>query len=110
MHPQRRPNLDRSPEVLEGRLRALPQPPVPAELEARLLATIPPPTSIPQRRWPVRVALTGLVGPLAAASLLPVLAWTWGNGKNRILTPPTAESASHKTPRPPDDSASGGGG
>ena len=28
---QRRPNSDRSPESLEARLRALPQPPIPGE-------------------------------------------------------------------------------
>ena len=38
---QRRPNSDRSPESLEARLRALPQPPIPSELEARILAAIP---------------------------------------------------------------------
>ncbi len=39
---QRRPNSDRSLESLEARLRALPQPPIPGELEARILAAIRP--------------------------------------------------------------------
>ncbi len=43
---QRRPNSDRSPESLEARLRALPQPPIPSELEARILAAIPARPSI----------------------------------------------------------------
>jgi hypothetical protein len=38
MRPDRRRRPDRSPESLESRLRALPRPPVPVDLEARILA------------------------------------------------------------------------
>ncbi|HEV3259690.1 MAG TPA: hypothetical protein VG013_22675 [Gemmataceae bacterium] len=88
MHPERRPNPDRSPESLEARLRALPQPPVPADLEARLLATIPAEMPIPQRRWAVWV---GAVGALAAACLLAVLAWPERDDKHGALRPGTRE-------------------
>src|SRR5437879_4932196 len=103
MHSDRRPNADRSPEALEARLRALPQSPVPADLEARLLATIPAERPIPPRRWAVRV---GVVGALAAACLLAVLAWLGRDGKGPAPRPPTTESARKDTPRPPDASAS----
>ena len=77
MHPQKRPGPDRSPEGLEARLRALPPPPVPAELEARLLAAIP----APRRRRPI---WAGVVGVLAAACLLAALAW---RGRDRHADP-----------------------
>jgi len=82
MHPERRPNAGRSPESLEARLRALPQPPVPADLEARLLATIPAAILIPQRRWGVWV---GALGALAAACLVVVLAWPGRDDKNLVV-------------------------
>jgi hypothetical protein len=41
MLPRRRPNSDRSSESLEARLLDLPKPPVPGDLEARILAAIP---------------------------------------------------------------------
>jgi hypothetical protein len=102
MHPERRPNPDRSPEALEARLRALPQPPVPADLEARLLATIPLELPLPPRRWAVWV---GAAAAVAAACLLTVLAWLGRDGKNPVLSPATIASAYRVTPRPPDDSA-----
>jgi hypothetical protein len=43
MKPEQRQGAD-----LEARLRALPQPPVPADLEARLLARIPTTTPAPK--------------------------------------------------------------
>jgi hypothetical protein len=101
MHPERRPNTDRSPEALEARLLALPQPAVPADLEARLLAGIPVETLFPRRRWVVRV---GVIGALAAACLLAVLAWRWRDGKDKFPAPHSNESAHKETPRPPDDS------
>jgi hypothetical protein len=52
-------------------------------------------------RWAVWV---GVVGALAAACLLAVLAWP-GRGKDLVPSPPTRESARQSTPRPPDDSA-----
>jgi ferric-dicitrate binding protein FerR (iron transport regulator) len=101
MHPDRRPNPDRSPEALEGRLRALPQPPVPAGLEARLLASIPAARSISRRRW---VVLAGAAGVLAAACLAAVIAWQGSDGKN-ATTPGTRDSAQLVTPKPPHDSS-----
>jgi hypothetical protein len=106
MNPERRPNPARSPESLEARLRALPQPPVPAGLEARLLATIPAAIPIPQRHWGVWV---GALGASAAACLVVVLAWPGRVGKNPVLSYPASQSArlpTPPTPRPPDDSAS----
>jgi ferric-dicitrate binding protein FerR (iron transport regulator) len=102
MHPERRPNRDRSPEALEARLRALPQPLVPADLEARLLANIPRVLPIPRRRWGV---WAGAVGALAAACLLAVLAWSARDGKNSDPSSGPGQSATQVTPRPLDDSA-----
>jgi hypothetical protein len=101
MHSERRPNTDRSPESLEARLRALPQPPVPADLEARLLATIPGKTPIPQRRWGVWV---GAVAASAAACLLAVLAWPGRDGKNPVPSPGTRESVHQVTVPSPSPS------
>jgi hypothetical protein len=103
MHPEKRPNPDRSPEALPARLRALPPPPVPADLEARLLATIPAEKAQPQRRWAVWV---GVIGALAAACLLAVLAGPGREGHNTVPSPPVIASAPPVTPRPLDDSAS----
>ncbi len=79
MLPQRRPISDRSSESLEARLRALPPPPVPVDLEARLLAAIPAETShkmprvargFGRRRL---LAWAGAAAGLAAVCLLAVL-------------------------------------
>jgi hypothetical protein len=77
-------NPDQSPEPLEAQLRALPRPPVPAGLEARLLAAIPPEILIPRRRWTVRI---GVLAGLAAACVLAVLAWPRTDSTN-----PTSDS------------------
>jgi len=79
MHPDRRPNPDRSPEALERSLRALPQPPVPAGLEARLLASIPAAMPVSRRRW---VVWMGVAGAVAAACLVAVISWHARNGKS----------------------------
>jgi hypothetical protein len=71
MQPGRRMNPDQSLEALEARLRALPPPDVPADLESRLLAAIPVAVPMRRRHWPVWVA----VGAMAAACLLAVLIW-----------------------------------
>jgi hypothetical protein len=79
MHPEKRPNPDRFAE-LEARLRALPLPPLPSDLEARLLGNIPAARSIPWRRW----SLVGAIGALVAACLLAVLAWRGRDGKSPV--------------------------
>jgi hypothetical protein len=101
MHPERRPNPDRSAESLEARLRALPQPPIPGGLEARLLAAIPLKRRS-RRRW---LVLVGVASALAAACLLAVFARPGRNGTNRVPGPPAEEIAEQGTPRLPDDSA-----
>lgn len=97
MHPERRPSPDRSPEPLEARLRALPQPPVPPGLEARLLATVPAAMPAPRRRWGVWV---GMAGALAAACLLAALAWPERDGQGP--GPETNATSPPVTPRTPD--------
>jgi hypothetical protein len=100
MHPERRPNPGRSPEPLEARLRALPRLPVPAGLEARLLAAVPAARPAPRRRWGV---WAGVAGALVAACLLAVLAWPKGDGKGP--GPEVSVPTPRVTPRPTDDSA-----
>jgi hypothetical protein len=94
MHPEGHPNVDRSPESLEARLRALAAPSIPVDLEARLLAAIPSVMPKRRRRWPVWV---GLVGALAAACLLAILAWPGFDGTN---PGPRASPVESATPRP----------
>jgi hypothetical protein len=99
MHPEELPNLDRSLESLESRLRALPPPAVPAGLEARLLAAIPACLPAPRRRWVARVGAAAL----AAAGLLAVLAWLGRDGNNVVIGPPSSHPTAKITPRPPED-------
>src|SRR5262245_35735495 len=100
MPPERRPSTDRSPEALEARLRALPRPPVPDGLEARLLAGVPAALPVPRRRWPI---WAGAAAALAAACLLAVLAWPGRHGKDPAPTPGASKSARQVPARPPDD-------
>ena len=115
MCPERRPNPERSPDSLEARLRALPKPPIPTNLEGRLLATIPAEMPIPQAprsargregrargRWAV---WAGVVGALAAACLLVFLAWPRRDGTPPDPSPGKTQST-HKDTPPLDDSAS----
>jgi hypothetical protein len=96
MHLENRP----TPEALEARLRALPSPPVPGGLEARLLAGIPAEVPIARRRWPVWV---GVGAAAAAACVLAVLAWL-GHDKGISLPDPQPSELVHKdTPRLPDE-------
>jgi hypothetical protein len=81
----------------------LPPPPIPADLEARLLAAIPAQLPIPQRRW---AAWAGAVGTLAAACVLVVLAWPGRDNKNTVPSPPTSQPAAQVKPRPPEGPAS----
>jgi hypothetical protein len=103
MLPERRNNLQQSPESLEDRLRALPQPPVPDGLEARLLSGIPNQLLAPRRRWPIWV---GVAGVLAAACLLVVLTWPRRDRKEPIPSVPRNEIVRGAVPRAPDDSDS----
>jgi hypothetical protein len=116
MRPEKRLNPERSPDSLEARLRALSQPPIPADLEARLLATIPAEGPIPKPpsplsapegegrrgRWAV---WAGVVGAMAAACLLAFLAWPRRDGKPPVSSPGKTESAHQDTSPPPDASA-----
>ena len=81
------PNADR-PESLEAQLRALPPPPVPADLEARLLAAIPAELPAARRRgtgWVgFRRGAAWGVGAVAAACLLVVLLWPKRDRKEPI--------------------------
>jgi hypothetical protein len=103
MHAERRPNPGHTPEALEARLRALPPPPVPTGLEARLLAAIPAAGTRRPRRWAVWVG-----GALAAACLLAALAWFGLPGPGAVPRPAGSGLAAHGVPRPeegPDRSA-----
>jgi hypothetical protein len=74
---------------------------VPADLEVRLLAAIPPAGPVPRRRWAL---WAGVAGALAAACLLAVLAWRGRHDNGPAPGPQKTESARHARPRPPDDS------
>jgi hypothetical protein len=98
MHPERRPIPDRSPEALEARLRALPPPPVPTGLEARLLAAIPAARPRRPRRWAVWFG-----GALAAACLLAALARYGRPGPGQVPRPAGSGLAAHGVPRPEEE-------
>jgi hypothetical protein len=110
MQPRKRPNSDRSLEALEARLRALPPPPVPSGLEARLLVAIPP--EMP--RWALtsrsrRPAIwAGAAVGLTAACVLVVLLWPEPDIKTTaprlVVIPKKNESADPVTRERPGDS------
>jgi hypothetical protein len=79
MRSDKRPDPDRSREALEARLRALPQPPVPAHLEALLLTTVPGARPISSRR---RAGWAIVLGLASAACLMALLAWPAHHGKD----------------------------
>ncbi len=96
------PNSDRSLESLEARLRALPGPPVPGDLETRLLSTIP--AEMPmwehgshRRRW---VIWLGLTGALAAACWLIVLSWPRSDGSKIEVVKHDGGSPGNSDPPP----------
>ncbi len=101
MYPARYPDPDRSPESLETRLRALPRLPVSADLEARLLATIPARRAIPPRR---RAARAVAIAVSAAACLLTVFAWPRRHGESPVAAPGTVPPTDQASIRPPDES------
>jgi hypothetical protein len=99
MHHEEQPNSGAPLESLKARLRALPPPPIPADLEGRLLAAIP--ASIPARAdvdpprsyrsfRPRPAVWVGFVGALAAACLLAALAW---HGRDKL-----ADTTNHDSP------------
>jgi hypothetical protein len=108
MYPEEHPGEGRSPDdALEARLRDLPPPPVPAGLEARLLAAIPPALSLaPEgttrvngwRRRPLWIA-AGCA--LAAACLLVVFLWRGRDFDNAVPKGPANQAALQE----PGDSA-----
>jgi hypothetical protein len=89
MLPPRQPNSDRSPESLAAQLRALPAPAVPGDLEARLLAAIPPEAVKSPRlaHTPRRLAFWTCAGVAAAAALIAVLLWQGIDSKNPDPSP-----------------------
>jgi len=99
MHPERRPKPDRSRESLKAKLRALPPPPIPGDLEARLLAAIP---ARMRRRHYWGVGL-GLVGAAAAACLIVVLMWPRRDQTGALPMPPQTASVPRTAPQTPDD-------
>ena len=100
MQPEKHPNPDRSPESLEARLRALPQPPVPAGLEARLLASIPTTRPIPHPR---RILWVGVAAAFTAACLLAVLAWPRRPSADSNPSAPSSDSAQQHAPALPEE-------
>jgi hypothetical protein len=82
MRPERGENS--KPDSMEARLRRLPPPPVPTDLEARLLADIP--AGGPIRRWRWNRWVVGL-SALAAACLVIVLAWPKNGGQKTVPLP-----------------------
>lgn len=88
MHDNRSTDSNPLAGSLEARLRALPQPPVPADLERRLLATLPVPRlfaravrPVVPRRW---LAPAAVCGTLAAACLLIALALPRGDATRSV--------------------------
>jgi hypothetical protein len=100
MYPEEHPGEGRSPDdALEARLRALPPPPVPAGLETRLLAAIPPALPLAPggldrangwRRRPLWIA-AGCA--LAAACLLVALIWRGREVDNPVPKGPANQAA-----------------
>ena len=100
LEPQPYPAPPSELEALGAGLRALPQPPVPSDLEDRLLATIPATVARPRRRWPVAIGLIS-----AAAAALTVLAWRGRESHDPIAGPGTRPSAHQVASQSPNANA-----
>ncbi|HKI16237.1 MAG TPA: hypothetical protein VKA15_00070 [Isosphaeraceae bacterium] len=103
MRSDKRPDPARSREALKAQLRALPQPPVPAHLEALLLATVPRAKTISPRRWAVRATVIGVA---SAACAIAVLIGLPHQGKNHSTIPLQGEPARPDNRRPAFESIS----
>jgi hypothetical protein len=114
MRSRRPPNSNQSLESLEARLRALPQMPVPGDLESRLLAAMPVRASIVTRRSAIAprprhfVIWTGASLAIAASCLLVVRFWKEPDdqhtGATVIVNPETTDLARQFTNRQPENS------
>jgi hypothetical protein len=107
----RQPNSDRSLESLEARLRALPPPPVPAELEGRILASVSAsPAQNDERprlartasgRWRFTVRAGGSIAA-AAVCLLAIRFWPETDNKPTapilVVVPESTKYPGHGTP------------
>jgi hypothetical protein len=103
MHSNRRPDPNRSPEALEARLRALPQPRIPAALKARLLATAPPVKPLPRERWAARAVVLAVT---SAAGVMIVLNWRPQHEGELLRSPAASEPRRHDIERPSFESTS----
>src|SRR5436305_15217924 len=90
------PNPTGSSDPLESRLRALPRPPVPAGLEARLLAAAP--ARVPPPKRP-RLALFAVASGLVAACLAVVLVRSGHEVETSPPRPATRPAVTHVPPR-----------
>jgi hypothetical protein len=99
MQHRKQPDSDGSLESLEARLRALPAPPMPSDLEAKLLLAIPPamPRGAVTSRIRRRAVWAGAAVGLVAACLLT--AFIWRERGDRI-TGPTPEIIPEKKEAP----------
>jgi hypothetical protein len=88
MQNQRQPQSDRSLESLETRLRTLPVLPVPNDLEARLLAAIPPEISYkmtrPWRALQIRPRAVWVCAAFALAAGIVMAVRLWPAAGNEI--------------------------
>lgn len=82
-------DVNRFPESLEARLRSLTPPPVPGELEARILAAIPEVTlhvrKLPLRRRPLRAG--ALIASVAACFLIVFVLRSLQHPNGGVLDP-----------------------
>jgi hypothetical protein len=111
---RRPPNSNQSLKSLEARLRALPQTPVPGDLESRLLAAMPVKASIVPRRSAIAprirhvVIWAGASVAIAASCLLVVRIWPGPDDQHATASvtfdPPVPEFARQFTNRQTENS------